>query len=75
MLGIGNFIRRYSDPLQAQRDLMEHYAYRRKNLAQWDRRYSHMRFVLRWAPLFRRHILAVQRQKSTPPKKDDQLAA
>lgn len=63
MLGIGTFIRRYKDPLQAQRDLMEHYAARRKNIDQWDRRYAHMRFVVRWAPLFRRHILQQSRDE------------
>ncbi len=65
MLGIGTFIRRYQDPLHAQRELMEHYAARQKERHAVDRRYAHMRFVLRWAPAFRRHIL---KNKKTIPE-------
>lgn len=55
MLGIGTFIRRFSDPLQAERVLMDHFAQQAKARYGWDRRYAHMQFVMRWAPLFRRH--------------------
>ena len=63
-MGIGTFIRRYQDPLQAQRDLMEHYATRQKERHDLDRRYAHMRFVVRWAPAFRRHLLKLQKNIS-----------
>ena len=55
MTGIGTFIRRFNDPLQAERVLMQHFAQKAQSRFGWDRRYAHMQFVLHWAPLFRRH--------------------
>jgi hypothetical protein len=69
MLGIGKFIRRYPDPLEAELVLMHHYAVKQKALHSWDRRYAHMQFVLRWAPVFRRHALPA------PNGRRDSLAA
>ncbi len=70
MLGIGTFIRRFPDPLQAELILMQHFAVRKKALLGWDRRYAHMQFVLKWAPVFRRHSPGVK-----PPLQKNPLAA
>lgn len=70
MLGIGKFIQRFRDPLQAELVLMQHFATKKKALYSWDRRYAHMQFVLKWAPVFRRHTLP-----SHPPVRNDPLAA
>jgi hypothetical protein len=59
MLGVGHFIRRFETPLQAEMVLMHHYAAKQKALHQWDRRYAHLQFVMKWAPLFRRHIAPI----------------
>jgi hypothetical protein len=60
MLGVGKFIHRFDTPLQAEMVLMHHYAAKQKALHQWDRRYAHLQFVMKWAPLFRRHIVATE---------------
>lgn len=59
MLGISKFIQGFSDPLQAELVLMQHFAAKKKALCGWDRRYAHMQFVLKWGPVFRRHSPSV----------------
>jgi hypothetical protein len=68
MLGVGRFIRRYENPLQAEIVLMHHYAAKQQALFAWDRRYAHMRFVTKWGPPFRRHIAALRKGSSKDNK-------
>jgi hypothetical protein len=70
MLPIGKFIQRFRDPLQAELVLMQHFAAKKKALCGWDRRYAHMQFVLKWAPVFRRHVIP-----SAPGAQKNPLAA
>ena len=74
MIGIGTFIRRFESPVQAELLLMQHYAAKRKRLADWDRRYAHMQFVLKWAPVFRRHATSIM-PTLTPQRPNGPLAA
>jgi hypothetical protein len=57
MLGVRTFIKRFESPLQAEMALMHHYAAKQKALHGWERRYSHLQFVVKWAPVFRKHSL------------------
>jgi len=43
-------------PIQAEALLLKHYAAKQQARQHWDRRYAAMDFVMRWAPLFRRHL-------------------
>ena len=63
MLGVGVYIRRFPDALQAEVALMNHHATKMKAVAQWDRRYAHMQFVLKWGPVFRRHVAALHKRQ------------
>jgi hypothetical protein len=52
--------------------LMHHYAAKQKALYQWDRRYAHLQFVIKWAPVFRRHSAP---SAAAPGANKDTLAA
>jgi len=56
MLGIGTFMKRIGNPLQAERVLMSHFANKRKMRCGWDRQYAQMVFGLKWDPVFHRHL-------------------
>jgi len=43
-------------PIQAEVLLLQHYAAKQQTRYHWDRRHAAMEFVVRWAPLFRRHF-------------------
>ncbi|HVO32794.1 MAG TPA: hypothetical protein VMU17_02695 [Elusimicrobiota bacterium] len=66
MLGLGTYIRKFRTPVQAELALMKHYAQRQRERRGWERRYAHMQFVLRWAPVFRRHVPAAERRLMPP---------
>ena len=55
MLSVRNLVQRIGDPLKAEIVLLKHYTHKQQARHQWDKRYAAMEFVLRWAPLFRRH--------------------
>lgn len=56
MLSIKKLVSQVGDPIRAEVVLLQHYAAKQQARYHWDRRYATMDFVLRWAPLFRRHI-------------------
>jgi hypothetical protein len=56
MLGIGTFMKRIGNPLEAERVLMRHFADKRKVRCGWDRQYAQMVFGLKWDPVFHRHL-------------------
>ncbi len=57
MLSIRSLIDLVGNPLRAQTVLLQHYVAKQQSRHHWDRRYAAMTFVLRWAPVFRRHAL------------------
>jgi hypothetical protein len=56
MLSVRRLVEMVGNPIRAEVVLLEHYAAKQRVRRQWDRRYAAMDFVLRWAPLFRRHL-------------------
>jgi hypothetical protein len=56
MLSIKSLVRIVGDPIRAEVVLLQHYAAKKQARDRWDRRYAAMQFVMRWAPVFRRHV-------------------
>lgn len=56
MLSIRSLVKRVGNPIQAEAVLLQHYSAKQQVRYRWDRRYAAMEFVLRWAPVFRRHV-------------------
>ena len=64
MLGVKRFVQSFATPLEAEMALMNHYAAKQKALYAWERRYAHLQFVTKWAPLLRRHRAAATAAQS-----------
>jgi hypothetical protein len=58
MWSVRKLVKEVGHPIQAEALLLQHYAAKKKARLNWDRRYAAMDFVLRWAPLFRRHLMS-----------------
>jgi hypothetical protein len=58
MWSVQKLVRAIGHPIQAEAVLLQHYAAKKQVRFHWDRRYAAMEFVLRWAPLFRRHLMS-----------------
>ena len=43
-------------PMRAEFLLIQHYTAKQQARYHWDRHHAAMDFVIRWAPLFRRHL-------------------
>ena len=56
MWTVQRLVKTVGHPIRAEVLLMQHYTAKQQARYSWDRRYAAMEFVMRWAPLFRRHL-------------------
>lgn len=56
MWSVGKLVKRIGHPIRAEVILLQHYTAKQQARYNLDRRYAAMEFVMRWAPLFRRHL-------------------